>query len=130
MEIGTAEIAPAHKEKLVAESLARAFGTARETADFHYAGFGLHIHHVPHHIAPEKVLDTELERLRLAQHENFLAVVGQREGDVRARDCHPGEFFHYVLELHIVGLKEFAARGGVVEKVAYRKVGACRGGDR
>ena len=130
MEVGAAEIAPAHEEELVAEGLARAFGAPGKAADLHDGSVCRHVHHFADRVASDDVLDTEFERLGLAQHEYFPAVVGQGEAYFGTGYGHASEFLHYVLEFHVVGLQELAARRGVVEKVAHGEVGADGSGDR
>ena len=115
------------KEVLVAQGLAGGVRPAHEAAHLHHGGLRTEVHDVPYHVGAEQVQNAEFQRLGLLQHEDLAAVVAEAEAYLRMRYGHSREFLDYVPELHVVALQEFPSRGGVIEKVAHREIGAGRG---
>ena len=130
VEIGAAEVASVDEEVLVAEGLAGGVGAADEAAHAHLGGVGRQVHDVSDHVVAEQVEDAEFLGFGFFQDKEFAAVVGEGEGDLRARERHAGELFQDVLQLDVVALEELAAGRGVVEEVAYGEIGAHGGCDR
>ena len=99
MHVRAAEETSVHEEILVAQSLLRCIRTADESIYLHHRSLCLDIHDIVGHICPQHILDAELEGLGRTEHKHVLAVVGQSESDVRARQGDPCELSHYMLEL-------------------------------
>ena len=104
VQIRTAEIAPSHEEILVPERFTGTLRTAHETAYLNHRRVGEDVNHIPYHTAADYVLNAEFERLGLTEAKHLPAIVRERECYIGAWYGHTGEFFHYVLEFHIVAL--------------------------
>ena len=129
MQVGAAEEASAHEEKLVYLSLFGGSWSADKAADVEFGSLRRKVHKGIGDIHSHHIHYPVFEGLGLFEHIELATVVHERKCYFGMGYGYVDKLVHDVAQLDVVALEEFAPGGGVVEKVADYEVAALGGGD-
>ena len=126
MQVWAAEISAVHEEILIAEALLRCIRTTDITIEFHDGSLRMDVHNFLRHTSSEHILYPEFQGLCRTEDEYILSVMSEGESHIRTGKSHSCELRHYMLEFHIVRLKELASCRNIVEKVSDTEISSPR----